>query len=316
MKEVFAAVEQVSLSKVTILLRGESGTGKELIAHAIHYHSPRAEQPFIKLSGAALPETLLESELFGHERGAFTGAIRAKPGRFELADGGTLFLDEIGDIPVSIQVKLLRVLQEKRFERVGGTKTISVDVRIITATNRDLEAAMHIGQFREDLYYRLNVVPLFIPPLRERKEDIPALLVHFLARFNAEYGKEVQISPEGLQALEQYHWPGNVRELENCIERMVVQARADIIRPGDLPVQIRVPYSPQKVGTQFIAPESGSLSKTIEEIEKEEITAALVKCGGVQARAARLLGITPRQLGYKLKKYDISVSIPYPQILQ
>jgi Nif-specific regulatory protein len=309
MQEVFALVEQVSQSKATILLRGESGTGKELIAHAIHYHSPRAEQPFIKLSCAALPETLLESELFGHEKGAFTGAIRSKPGRFELADGGTLFLDEIGDIPLSIQVKLLRVLQEKKFERVGGTKTIAVDVRFITATNRDLETAMQEKHFREDLYYRLNVVPIFIPSLRERKEDIPALVVHFLHRFSIEYGKELRISPATLSYLEHYPWPGNVRELENCIERLVVQARTEIIVPEDLPVQFRVPSSTNILSTSATPTfPTGTLSKTIEEIEKEQITAALTKCGRVQARAARSLGITPRQLGYKVKKYNISVS--------
>lgn len=307
MQEIFALVEQVSQSKVTILLRGESGTGKELIAHAIHYHSPRAEQPFIKLSCAALPETLLESELFGHEKGAFTGAIRAKPGRFELADGGTIFLDEIGDIPLSIQVKLLRVLQEKKFERVGGTKTYSVDVRIIAATNRDLEQAMQEKQFREDLYYRLNVLPIFIPPLRDRKEDISALVDNFLNRFNVEYGKQVRIIPETLMLLEQYHWPGNVRELENCIERLVVQARTDIVQPDDLPTQIRVPA--ELPSSAALVPE-GALTKTVEEIEKEQITAAMIKCGGVQARAARLLGLTPRQLGYKLKKYDINIPIP------
>lgn len=306
MQEVFALVEQVSQSKVTILLRGESGTGKELIAHAIHYHSPRAEQPFIKFSCAALPETLLESELFGHEKGAFTGAIRAKPGRFELADGGTMFLDEIGDISLSMQVKLLRVLQEKKFERVGGTKTYSVDVRIITATNRDLEVAMQQKQFREDLYYRLNVIPIFIPPLRDRKEDIPALVENFLARFNLDYGKQIRVVPETLKLLEQYSWPGNVRELENCIERLVVQAKTDIIQPRDLPTQIQVhidlPSIPALVS-------KGTLTKTVEEIEKEQVTAAMVKCGGVQARAARLLGLTPRQLGYKLKKYHIDISI-------
>ena len=311
MQEVFTLVEQVSQSKVTVLLRGESGTGKELIAHAIHYHSPRAEQPFIKLSCAALPETLLESELFGHEKGAFTGAIRAKPGRFELADGGTLFLDEIGDIPLSIQVKLLRVLQEKKFERVGGTKTISVDVRIITATNRDLEAAMQQKLFREDLYYRLNVVPIFIPPLRERKEDIPALIDSFLHRFSAEYGKEVRISPSVLASLAYYPWPGNVRELENCVERLMVQTRGDLIERDDLPVQLQVPSATgvTAIPTTPTIP-TGTLSKTVEEIEKEQITTAMIKCGGVQARAARLLGITPRQLGYKLKKYNISVPIP------
>ncbi|MCX7919042.1 MAG: nif-specific transcriptional activator NifA [bacterium] len=308
MQEVFALVEQVSKSKVTVLLRGESGTGKELIAHAIHYHSPRAEQPFIKLSCAALPETLLESELFGHEKGAFTGAIKSKPGRFELADGGTLFLDEIGDIPLTTQVKLLRVLQEKKFERVGGTKTISVDVRIIAATNRDLETAIRQKQFREDLYYRLNVVPIFIPPLRDRKEDIPALVDSFLTRFNLEYGKELRISPEALYQLERYPWPGNVRELENCIERLVVQTRGDVIQPNDLPIQLQISALPETNDSKISQLVSGnSLLTKVEELEKEQITAAMIKCGGVQARAARLLGITPRQLQYKLKKYRISI---------
>ena len=304
MERVMEEVKRVASSKATVLLRGESGTGKELIAKAIHYKSPRAKRPFVKLNCAALPETLLEAELFGHEKGAFTGALREKRGRFELAHGGTLFLDEIGDLTPSTQVKLLRVLQEKKFERLGGMKTISVDVRIIAATNRDLERAVKGGSFREDLYYRLNVVPIILPPLRERKEDIPLLVGHFLERFNRENGKKVKISAAAMDLLMEYPWPGNVRELENCVERMVVMARRDIIAPEEVPLSpgSLLPFKE----THSTPPEGSSpLPKTLEDIERERIAQALKQGGGVQAKAARLLGITPRQLGYKLKKYRI-----------
>ena len=309
MKEVLDLAWRVSQSKATVLLRGESGTGKELIARAIHYHSKRCDKPFISVNCAAIPDTLIESELFGHERGAFTGATQMRRGKFELAHEGTLFLDEIGDIPLSTQVKLLRVLQEKKFERVGGTKSISVDVRIIAATNKDLEEAVRKGEFREDLYYRLNVVPIYIPSLRERKEDIPPLVGHFLQIYNEENGRNIKISTEALDTLLMYDWPGNVRELQNCVERMIVMAKGDIIMAEDVPIDIDVNLS------SFITPKlperreerKKSLDRTLEEIEREKILEALKKCGFVQAKAARQLGITPRQIGYKIKKYNIPI---------
>jgi len=310
MKEVLDLAWRVSQSKATVLLRGESGTGKELIARAIHYHSSRCDKPFISVNCAAIPDTLIESELFGHERGAFTGATQMRRGKFELAHGGTLFLDEIGDIPLSTQVKLLRVLQEKKFERVGGTKSISVDVRIIAATNKNLEEAVRRGEFREDLYYRLNVVPIYIPPLRERKEDIPPLVGHFLQIYNEENGRNIKISTEALDTLLMYDWPGNVRELQNCVERMIVMAKGDIIMAEDVPIDIDVNLS--SFLTTSRPPEKKeekrkSLDRTLEEIEKEKILEALKKCGFVQAKAARQLGITPRQIGYKIKKYNIPI---------
>ena len=303
MEEVFKAIEQVSRSKATVLIRGESGTGKELVARAIHYGSPRAEGPFIKLNCAALPGNLLESELFGHEKGAFTGALQAKKGRFELAHGGTIFLDEIGDIPVGLQVKLLRVLQERKFERVGGTKTITVDVRIIAATHKDLEKAVRDGGFREDLYYRLNVVPMYLPPLRDRREDIPALIGHFLERFNSENGKMVKVSAAAMDLLMQYDWPGNVRELENCIERMVVMAQRDVVAPEEVPIPIN-PFAPQPLPPPRW-PGAPPGPRPLEEVEREQIILALKQCGGLQSRAATLLGLTPRQLGYRLKRHGI-----------
>jgi len=305
MREVLDAAWRVSQSKATVLLRGESGTGKELIARAIHYHSKRCDKPFISVNCAAIPDTLIESDLFGHEKGAFTGATQTKRGRFEMADGGTLFLDEVGDIPLSTQVKLLRVLQEKRFERVGGNKSITVDVRIIAATNRDLEEAVRRGDFREDLYYRLNVVPIRIPPLRERKEDIPPLVGHFLQIFNEENGREIKISNEALDTLLMYSWPGNVRELENCVERMIVMAKNEIIMAEDVPIHIGEELSSSNPTGTGSGETLKTLDKTVEEIEKGKILEALKRCGFVQARAARLLGITPRQIGYKMRKYGI-----------
>jgi len=306
MVEVYKSVLKVSQSKATVLLRGESGTGKELIARAIHYGSPRAKQPFIKLNCAALPETLLESELFGHEKGAFTGATELRRGRFELADGGTLFLDEIGDIPPMIQVKLLRVLQETCFERLGGDKEIEVDVRLIAATHRDLEAAMREGSVREDLYYRLNVVPIFLPPLRDRKEDIPLLIEYFLDRFKKENRKNVVISPKLINLMMNYNWPGNVRELENCIERLVILAENETVAFDNIPETIRTYFKDmQAVTTPVVAKKPGSLSSRIETLEREQIIEALEKCGGVQVRAARLLGLTARQIAYKMAKYKI-----------
>jgi len=306
MVEVYKTVQRVAPGRSTVIIRGESGTGKELIARAVHYNSPRAEKPFIKVSCAALPETLLESELFGHEKGSYTGASEMVKGRFELADGGTLFLDEIGDISLATQVKLLRVLQEKKFERVGGTKTLSVDVRIIAATNRNLEKAIVEGKFREDLYYRLNVVPVFLPPIRERKEDIPLLLNHFLAKYNEENRASFRMPPEVLNRLANYPWPGNVRELENTIERMAVMSKGDSLSLEDIPLPLDLYGAPSSPGPSegiglSVAPGAGTLS----EIEKMKVMEAMERCGGVQAKACKLLGITPRQLGYKLKKYKI-----------
>jgi two-component system NtrC family response regulator len=303
MEEVLNMVGRVAGSSATVLLRGESGTGKELIARAIHYHSPRAGGPLIKVNCAALPETLLESELFGHEKGAFTGATARRIGKFEAADKGTVFLDEIGDIPPSVQVKLLRVLQERELERIGGNETVRVDVRLIAATNRDLEQAMQNGTFREDLYYRLNVVSVTIPPLRERKEDIPALMEHFLTKYSRENNKTITgVTAETRDMLMRYPYPGNVRELENIIERAVVLAKGEIITTTDIPLHLKTAESEEKI---CVAKRDGSLNETLETLERGIIIAALKETGGVQTRAAEKLGISERVLRYKLKKYKI-----------
>ncbi len=301
MQEVFEAVYRVAPSKANVLLRGESGTGKELIAKAIHYMSPRAKGPFIKFNCASIPEGLLESELFGHEKGAFTGAMAMRKGRFELADSGTIFLDEIGDLPITLQPKILRVLQEKEFERVGGEKTIKVDVRLIAATSRNLEEFVSEGKFREDLYYRLNVIPVFLPALRERKEDISVLTDYFLRKYNEENKRSVKISPDVLSVFMSHDWPGNVRELENTIERLVVMSGGKGITVDDLPLSIK--YQPVK--TRYGIQSKDALPSAIENIEKAKILDALHKTGWNQAKAARDLGITPRQIGYKIKKYEI-----------
>ncbi len=303
MHEVIKTALKVSKSRVTVLLRGESGTGKELIAKAIHYESPRANGPFIAVNCAAIPENLLEAELFGYERGAFTGAVTKKPGKFELANKGTLFLDEIGEMSPSLQAKVLRVIQEHTFERLGGIRSIKADVRLIAATNRDLEDMVKKGFFREDLYWRLNVIPIFLPPLRERKEDIPVLIDHFLKRFNMEYERQISISPQAMVRLTEYSWPGNVRELENTIERLIVLAEGEVITPEDLPVHIR--SGVQRFSNRS---EGSSLEEEIKELEKRRIEDALRSCNFNQARAARLLGITQRQIGYKIKKYKIKAS--------
>jgi len=297
MQDVFHSVEVVSRSVSTVMIRGESGTGKELIAKAIHYLSRRSRGPFIKFNCAAMPEGLVESELFGHEKGAFTGAIADKKGRFELAHGGTIFLDEIGDLPPMLQPKMLRVLQEREFERVGGTKTIKTDVRIIAATSRDLEKLMVEGRFREDLYFRLNVVPIFIPPLRERREDIPELIDHFSEKLAEGGGPKVRFMEDAVLALMEYSWPGNVRELENVIERTVVMAEKDVICAHDLRLL------PLSTGHQ--AAREAELPAAVEDMEAGAIRDALAKTGWRQAAAARLLGITPRQIGYKIKKYRL-----------
>ncbi|MDH3442814.1 MAG: sigma-54 dependent transcriptional regulator [Deltaproteobacteria bacterium] len=296
MLEVISLVSRVAASEATVLIRGESGTGKELIAKAIHYASARAPRPLVRVNCAALPENLLESELFGHERGAFTGAVAARKGRFELADGGTLFLDEIGDLPPHLQAKILRVLQEKEFERVGSSKPLTVNVRVLSATHQDLEARIKTGQFREDLYYRLNVVTILLPPLRERRQDIPALMEHFVRSLAQKNGKVIRgFTREARNALLRYDFPGNVRELENLIERAVVLTRDDVIGRGDLPLTLEESEGKNDHDTHLTA--------AVEGIERRMIKEALAQAGGIQTRAAEALGITERALRYKLKKY-------------
>jgi DNA-binding NtrC family response regulator len=300
MQEVLAVVERVAPTNSTILLGGESGVGKDLIARLIHQRSARSAGPFIKINSTAIPENLLESELFGYERGAFTGANTSKPGKFELADKGTLFLDEIGDVPAPTQVKLLRVLQEREFERLGGTRTIKVDVRLIAATNRDLRAALEQGTFREDLYYRLNVVPLDIPPLREHKEDIPDIIRIFLARHAQNSGKSVTgISPEALRKLTDFHWPGNVRELENIIERACALAAGPTIEAADIHLDSRRTAAAQN--SSAFLPEG----KTLDQWEDEIIREAYRRAGGNKSQAARLLGLSRNALRYRLEKIGI-----------
>jgi DNA-binding NtrC family response regulator len=301
MQEVLATVERVAPTNSTVLLGGESGVGKDLIARAIHEKSRRASGPFLKINSTAIPENLLESELFGFEKGAFTGAAASKPGKFELADKGTLFLDEIGDVPPAIQVKLLRVLQEREFERLGGTKTIKVDVRLIAATNRDLRAALEQGTFREDLYYRLNVVPIDIAPLRERKEDIPDLVNLFVSRFAGDSGKAIEgLAPEAMQILVNYHWPGNVRELQNIIERACALAKGSTLEAADIHLDVR----PAKAanGAGGFLPDG----MTLEQWEDEMVKEALRRANGNKSQAARLLGLSRNALRYRLSKIGIA----------
>lgn len=346
MQEVFAEVHQAAPGRTTVLLRGESGTGKEVIARSIHYLSPRKEGPFIKVNCAALSETLLESELFGHERGAFTGAHAERKGRFEQAHGGTLFLDEIGDISPAFQAKLLRVLQEREFERVGGNKAIKVDVRLICATNRDLEKAVAAGEFRSDLYYRINVVPIFLPPLRERPDDIPRLVEHFLELFNKENRRSLTVSRGALAVLTGCYWPGNVRELQNCIERAATMTMGAVITEASFPCShnrclTRTLHQPMIKSIPVVAAppaeapperevivESDALGVTeaytgdgrirshspaaAESVgppqnERDRLIWAMEKCGWVQAKAARVLGLTARQMGYALQKHQIPI---------
>jgi len=297
---VIDLVHRVAPTSATVLLRGESGVGKEVFAKAIHFLSPRANRPFITVNCGAIPENLLEAELFGYEKGAFTGAYSTKKGKFELAQGGTIFLDEIGDLPLHLQVKLLRVLQEKEIERLGGSKPIKVDVRIISATNKDLEEMVRKGEFREDLFYRLNVVPIYIPPLRERKEDIPILAHHFVQTFSKEYSKEVRLSQEALEAFLEYPWKGNVRELQNVIERMVILDTDGVLDRSDLPPELRH----QK---RHSAVKTSTNGKTIWEVEREMIERALEESGWIIKEAAKKLGMTPRQVGYRIQKYGIKV---------
>jgi two-component system NtrC family response regulator len=303
MEEALNLAGRVAASNATVLLRGESGTGKELVAKAIHYHSPRANSPLIKVNCAALPETLLESELFGHEKGAFTGASAKRIGRFEAADTGTIFLDEIGELTPGMQVKLLRVLQEREFERIGGNQTIKVDVRVITATNRDIEKDIREGKFREDLYYRLNVVSVVIPPLRDRKEDIPALMEHFIKKYAEENKKAISgVAAEARDLLMRYAYPGNVRELENIIERAVVLAKRGTVTTADLPLHLQGAGNDDPIPA---VPLKGQLNETLDTVERGLILDALKGSNGVQTRAAERLGISERVLRYKLKKYKI-----------
>jgi Nif-specific regulatory protein len=351
MQQVFNEVHQAAPSRATVLLRGESGTGKEAIARAIHFLSPRKDAAFIKVNCAALSESLLESELFGHEKGAFTGASGERKGRFELAHGGTLFLDEIGDISPSFQAKLLRVLQEREFERVGGGKPVKVDVRLICATNRDLEKMVSRGEYRADLYYRINVVSIFLPPLRERRADIPPLVMHFVERFNKENRRQLKVTPDAMKVLTSCYWPGNVRELENCIERTATMVQGEQIRDLSFPcmqnrcltqtlhfvekadavapvrevtVAMPQPRVPVAAGDDDGGPEAAGVTRIGPTVhigapgapvppapepqgERERLIWAMEQCGWVQAKAARLLRVTPRQLGYALAKHRIEV---------
>jgi DNA-binding NtrC family response regulator len=302
MQEVLATVERVAPTNSTVLLGGESGVGKDMIARAIHEHSRRASGPFIKINCTAIPENLLESELFGYEKGAFTGAVSAKPGKFELADKGTIFLDEIGDVPGSIQVKLLRVLQDREFERLGGTRTLKVDVRVVAATNQDLRAALEEGTFREDLYYRLNVVPINIPPLRERREDIPYLVDYFIERFARESGKPIRgITPAALKMLMEFHWPGNVREVENIIERGVALSAGDMLDVHD----VRLDLSPARGVPAFTGSVFPPEGVTLEQFEDGIIQEALRRSNGNKSQAARMLGISRNALRYRLAKIGV-----------
>ena len=325
MQEVYWNIERVAPSNATVLLLGESGTGKELVARAVHDASPRKDRPFIKVNCAALPENLLESELFGHEKGAFTGAVVARIGRFEQADGGTIFLDEIGELPLPLQAKLLRVLQEQQFERLGASRTQTVDVRIIAATNVNLEQAVIRGQFRNDLYYRLNVVPLHLPPLRKRRDDIPLLLDHFLRSSNKRNEKSLRMSREFLDFLTEYDWPGNVRELQNLVERLVILAASEVLRVEDLPDYMLHPErgSIPPALRPAVPPASGPESqpyhqpqvrKSLRDLEREEVESALIRNGWVQSRAARELGLTQRQMGYRIKKFALQCPSDPPPV--
>jgi Nif-specific regulatory protein len=326
LRDVLERVEQVAPTASTVLLRGETGTGKELVAHAIHINSPRESGPFVRVNCAALAPGVLESELFGHEKGAFTGAIARRPGRFELANGGTLFLDEVGDLPMEVQIKLLRTLQEREFERVGGTETIKVDVRVVSATNRDLETMIADGKFREDLYYRLNVFPIHLPPLRDRTDDIGRLVEHFVAKFSRSAGKPVRgFSAEALAMLSGYGWPGNVRELENVVERAIIVARNPEVGANDLdfgrraqtsnPVPVPIASAPSVPNAALGGMPGGSvggrpLSARLLDEEKREIMAAVERANGSIAAAARSLGINRSTLYYRMRKHGLEHLLP------
>jgi len=301
MQDIFATIERVAPSRATVLLAGESGVGKDLIARAIHFHSPRRDRPLVKINCTAIPENLMESELFGYEKGAFTGAVGSKPGKFEQADTGTVFLDEIGDVPGVIQVKLLRILQEREFERLGSNVTRHIDVRVIAATNQDLRAALEQGTFREDLYYRLNVVPINIPPLRERKQDISFLANHFVRKLAPDAGREVDgITDAAMEKLIGYHWPGNVRELENVIERALVLCRGKEIDAADIKLET-APRPRAQSGDQHFLPEG----LTLDQYEQEIIREALRRADGNKSQAARLLGLTRNALRYRLTQMGL-----------
>lgn len=304
-RDVISSITEVCESRANVLITGESGTGKEVVAHAIHYNSPRKDHPFVAINCAAIPEALLESELFGHVKGAFTGAVANRIGRFGQADHGTLFLDEIGDMPMPIQAKILRVLQERTFEPVGSPQTRTVDVRIIAATNKDLQAAVQQGLFREDLFYRLSVFPIQLPPLRERREDIAALALHFLQTFSTEMGKRIQgFTPLALKAMADYQWPGNIRELQNCVERAVILTKGDTVTELDLPRHLFTPAPPPSTGPRFPL----DLDEELARLERELIITALNRTDGVQVNAAMLLGINERSLWHRIKKYGIHIA--------
>lgn len=299
MRAVYEQIAQVACSNTTVLITGESGTGKELVANALHINSPRVHAPLIKVNCAALPEELIESELFGHERGAFTGAHQQRLGRFELANGGTLFLDEIGELTPAAQIRLLRVLQSREFERVGGVETIQTDVRLITATNRELEKEVSEGRFRADLFYRLNIFPIFLPPLRERREDIPLLIDHFLSLFTRERGTKNRIlSPVARELMLEYEWPGNIRELQNAVERAVILAEGDVLHHYHLPQPIHSRYETTKA-------ETTGLIEAVDAFEKDLIEHALRATRGNRNRAAKLLRVSERTLAYKIRKHEI-----------
>jgi len=300
MAHIHGLIKQVAPTDSTVLILGESGTGKELVASSIHAHSNRADKPFVRINCAAIPEGLMESELFGHEKGAFTGAHARKLGKFEMADGGSILLDEIGELPLHLQAKLLRVLQESMYERVGGTGTISIDVRLLCATSRDLEKAAENGSFRQDLFYRLNVIPIHLPPLRDRKEDIPVLTKHFLHEFSIKRGVSMEISPEAMQCLIDYDYPGNVRELKNIIERASVLAPAPIIKPDDLPADLLEVNGYKDPGESFLI--SAAVAKT----EKQLLLKVLARTHGKKGEAAELLGISRKNLWEKMKLYGVS----------
>jgi DNA-binding NtrC family response regulator len=304
-RQVIESITEVCESRANVLITGESGTGKEMVARAIHYNSPRREQPFVAINCAAIPEALLESELFGHIKGAFTGAVANRIGRFAQADRGTLFLDEIGDMPMAIQAKILRVLQERAFEPIGSAQTRNVDVRIVAATNKDLHNAVQHGQFREDLYYRLNVFPIDLPPLRDRREDISTLALHFLDSLSAGMGKRIRgFSPAALKGMADYAWPGNIRELQNCVERAVILAKGEMIDEADLPRYLFTAQQVTSTGPRFPV----DLDAEVARFERELIVTALNRTDGVQIAAADLLGINERSLWHRIKKYGIQIT--------
>lgn len=307
-QQVLKAIHKVAVTDTTVLLLGESGTGKELIAQTLHYQSLRSKAPFIAVNLAALPENLIEAELFGVEKGAFTGATARRVGRFEMAQNGTIFLDEIGELPLNLQVKLLRVLQERSFERIGSSESVFVDTRVVAATNRNLLEEVNKGNFREDLYWRLNVVPVELPPLRERSDDVPLLLSFYVDKFNRMYDRCVRLEPLAMEQLTAYRWPGNVRELSNLVERLVIMAERDVIMKEDLPFNVSL-NRPETipVSCDSVVCNHDNLGSEVERLERRHILQALKENNGVQQRASRALGITPRQLGYRIKKYGIDL---------